>query len=79
MPKMKRRTTTGKTIFREKKARVRHARCANCGRILHGVPRMDAEVTTNLSRTEKMPNRIFGGYYCSACTREILREKARKI
>lgn len=62
----------------EKKRSAKH-HCARCGRELHGVPRMLEADMKKFSKTQKRPERIFGGYYCANCTREILREKARKV
>jgi large subunit ribosomal protein L34e len=79
MPRIKKRTTTGRVVIIEKKKKVGYSRCASCRRILHGVPRGDVELYSKLSKSGKRPNRIYAGYYCSACSREILREKARKV
>ena len=46
---------------------------------LHGMSRALEGQMKKISKSEKMPERIYGGYYCAKCTREILREKARKV
>lgn len=79
MPKTKIRTTTGKIVIREKERKVGIARCAVCGRQLHGVPRLKRNEMKTWRKTEKRPERPYGGYLCSACSREVFRDKARKI
>lgn len=61
------------------KIRSAKHRCARCGREMHGMPRLLEGKMSKIAKSKKMPERIYGGYYCASCTREILREKARKI
>ncbi|MEM0324372.1 MAG: hypothetical protein QXF04_01380 [Candidatus Aenigmatarchaeota archaeon] len=51
-------------------------RCANCKGIIHGVPR--AHKLRKLPLSKKRVERIYGGYLCSKCTRETIKEKIRK-
>ena len=76
---IKRRTPSGRISARLSNDRIGKAHCSSCGSELHGMPRKSQKELRKLTRTEKRPQRIFGGYYCSACTREILRDKARSI
>jgi large subunit ribosomal protein L34e len=62
----------------EKKRSSKH-KCARCGCEMHGMPRHLQGKMSKLSKTERRPQRIFGGYYCANCTREVLKERARKI
>jgi len=73
------RTTTGKIIFRNKKKKVGVAKCAVCGKPLHGVPKLRKSEMRRWRKTEKRPERPYGGYLCSVCSRELFRDKARKI
>jgi large subunit ribosomal protein L34e len=52
------------------------ARCGNCGKTLHGVPRLRPADLKKLAKTEKRPERPYGGHLCSACSRKVFREKA---
>jgi large subunit ribosomal protein L34e len=61
------------------KKRTATQKCARCGREVYGTKRFLQGKMKKVSKTEKRPQRIFGGYYCANCMREILREKARKI
>ncbi|MHA1743659.1 MAG: 50S ribosomal protein L34e [Candidatus Heimdallarchaeota archaeon] len=79
MPRVKKRTPTGKIIIKTKKKKPKIAKCAGCGKPLHGVPRLRPVELRKLAKTKKRPERPFGGYYCSRCAREIFKERARKI
>ncbi len=77
MPKFKRKLPSGRVVARFKRGKTRAAKCAKCGKPLHGMPRLHQADMRKLAKTEKRPERAFGGFYCSACTRELFREKAR--
>lgn len=62
------------TVEGKRKKLGKYAHCAICKKQLHGVPRKNHR---KLSKSEKKPNRIFGGYLCSSCSREKLKEKIR--
>lgn len=79
MKKVKRRTVTGNNVYAYRKGRVSLAVCNNCGRQLHGIPNVNKSFLSKLSKTEKRPNRKFGGYYCSDCAKELFRENARRV
>ena len=51
--------------------------CSSCGVLLHGMKRMGTAKLANSSVTKKGVSRKFGGSMCSACSRDVLREKAR--
>jgi len=62
----------------EKKRSGKHL-CPRCGKEIHGKKRFLEGKLKKFSASEKKTERVFGGYYCASCTREILRENARKI
>jgi large subunit ribosomal protein L34e len=78
MPKFKKRVIS-KTVLRFKKKKTAFAKCARCGRKLHGVPRGRTGEIMKLAKTEKRPERPYGGYYCNKCSREIFKDKVRKL
>ena len=51
------------------------ARCVACHNHLSGIPTKYSK----LSATQKRPQRPFGGYYCSKCTREHIKNKIRVL
>jgi len=54
------------------------AKCAGCGKLLAGVPHELPLKMKNLAKTKKRPERPYGGMFCSACTRQLLKQKARE-
>ncbi|MBI4010309.1 MAG: 50S ribosomal protein L34e [Candidatus Aenigmarchaeota archaeon] len=79
MKKIKVRTPSGKLVIRSGRRKIGINRCANCKAELHGMPRMHAAAAGKLSKTERRPTRIYGGYLCGNCTKDLFREKARVI
>lgn len=53
------------------------ARCAICGRPLHGVP-LDPDVIRRGAKTLKRPERPYGGVICPDCLARALRIAARE-
>lgn len=76
MRKFKRRTIS-RTVLRTKRRRPGFAKCAVCKKPLHGVKRLHQIEMKNLSKTEKRPERPYGGYLCAKCAKELFREKVR--
>ncbi len=77
MKKSKTKTPGGKILIRKGRERPDIARCANCNSPLHGTKRLIPNRLKKLSASEKRPNRPYGGYFCSSCTRELFRDKVR--
>jgi len=55
------------------------ARCAVCGKPLNGVPRARPVELRKLAKTEKRPERPYGGVLCANCLARLLRESARTV
>ncbi len=70
------RTPGNKVAVHKKRAKVGIKRCANCNKNLHGIPKLIPSELKKLSKTKRTVNRIYGGYFCGSCTRDILKEKA---
>ena len=77
--RVRKRTVTGRNVFVYRKGRVSSGICNNCGRELHGVPKLNKSLLAKLSKTQKRPNRKFGGYFCATCTKELMRSAARSV
>jgi large subunit ribosomal protein L34e len=67
----------GKTKLFYLKRKPKKAHCASCGKILHGVPHELPYKMRTMAKTKKRPERIYGGVFCSKCTREIIKQKLR--
>ena len=67
------RTPGGRLVYHFRRPKTGKHVCAICGRPLHGVPhgRRPVEVR-KLSKTERRPERIFGGVLCADCERKVI-------
>ena len=72
-----RRSSTGKQVIIYKNRRAAPAICAICDCKLNAVPRGSVVEMRKLAKTEKRPERVFGGVLCHACTQQIVKEKVR--
>ena len=73
------KTPGGRTVLHYRRRKPQGAKCANCKKNLLAVPREIVSVLRNISKSSKRPERPYGGYYCSACTREHLKTQARVV
>jgi large subunit ribosomal protein L34e len=71
------RTPGSKTVVHYKQRKPAKAHCTGCYRVLAGVPQATTAVMRSLPKTQKRPERPYGGMYCTVCTRRILQVKAR--
>ncbi|MBT4539824.1 50S ribosomal protein L34e [Candidatus Woesearchaeota archaeon] len=69
------RTPGGKTVVHFRERNVSKAVCGTCKKPLAGVPRLRSG--ENLPKSQKRPERPYGGTLCSACTRQLIKEQAR--
>ncbi len=65
------RTPGGKTVTHYERRKPKAARCAICGKPLNGVPRGRPVEIRKLSKTERRPERPYGGYICPSCLRKL--------
>jgi len=72
------KTPGSKTRVHYRKRKPGIAKCAICGKPLHGIPRLLPSKFKNLAKTKKRPQRPYGGKLCSKCTKQIIMEKHRK-
>ncbi|MBI4406458.1 50S ribosomal protein L34e [Candidatus Micrarchaeota archaeon] len=71
-----RRVPSGRVVIHYQQGRGKKHVCAICSSRLPGVKPRSAKVK-KLSKTEKRPERIFGGVLCSNCVQRLLKEKTR--
>ncbi len=74
-----RRTPGGRTVVHYRSRKPGWARCALCGRPLNGVPRLRSSELRRLAKTEKRPERPYGGYLCHKCLALRLKEAIRSM
>lgn len=74
--KKKVRTPGNRISVHRERSKVGIRLCANCKQPLNGIPRLVPSDFNKLSKTKKVVNRIYGGYLCGSCAREVLKVKA---
>jgi len=77
---MKRRvkkSPKGRRVVIYKPGKPAGAVCAICDARLNAVPKRDPTAMRKLAKTEKRPERIFGGVLCHACVEQLIKERIR--
>jgi len=69
------RTHGNRLVTHYKRRKPKVAKCAKCGKPLHGVPRLRPSSLRKLPKTKRRPDRPYGGNLCSSCMREVMKEK----
>ncbi len=67
----------GRVTIHYRKKKVDYPKCAICKKPLHGVARGRKSEIKKLSKSERRPERPYGGYLCSRCMREVIKAKVR--
>lgn len=73
------KTPGGRPTMHYKLRAPSKAHCGGCGGKLAGVARGRPSQLNKLSKTEKRPERPFGGVLCSSCMRTRLKARVRGI
>lgn len=73
--KLKVKTPGGRTVLHFGERKNAFAKCAVCKKLLHGVPIARDSGIAKLSKSEKRPDRPFGGNLCSACSRREIKRR----
>ncbi len=68
-----RKTPGGRVVLHYGKRKPSAAKCANCKAELFGVPRAIPSRFGKFPKTQRRPERPFGGYYCGRCMRESIK------
>ncbi|NCN39335.1 MAG: 50S ribosomal protein L34e [Candidatus Aenigmarchaeota archaeon CG_4_10_14_0_8_um_filter_37_24] len=68
----------GRNVTHYRRRNPNVAKCS-CGMPLSGIPRLRPSEFKKLSKSKRRPGRPYGGNLCSKCSREIFREKVRKL
>lgn len=74
---VKKKVTTpgGRITTHYVKKRSGVPKCGACGRELPGVARGSPAEVARLAKSERKPERPYGGNLCSPCTRKLLKSK----
>jgi len=77
--RIKKRTPGNRLVIHYEKRKPKIAHCAECHKPLHGVPRKRPVEIGKLPKSQRRPERPYGGILCSACSRKLIIEKAKDI
>jgi large subunit ribosomal protein L34e len=72
------KTPAARIVTHYSQRKPKQAHCGDCGGKLKGVPRATPEQMKKLSKTERRPERPFGGVLCSSCTRNKIKQAVRQ-
>lgn len=87
MPRPSKRSRTFRRVFRRitkgvklvyEKRKPKKAHCGKCGIVLQGVPRERPYKMMNMPKSQKRPERMFGGTLCSKCSKREIIKRVRK-
>ena len=73
--KKQKTTPGGRTVMRHEERRPKQARCSETGQKLHGMKRLTKAEAKHAAKSEKRPQRPFGGVLSSAAMRRRIKEK----
>ncbi len=75
--RIKKRTPGASLTLHYEKRKAGKAKCAICATELHGVPALRPYQMGKLAKTEKRPERPYGGVICPNCLARGIREAVR--
>lgn len=73
------RTPGGRLVTHYDKRIHAKKKCANCKKELHGIPRALPYKYRSMPKSKKTIQRLYGGYLCSNCSREKIKEISRNV
>ncbi|MCF7862046.1 50S ribosomal protein L34e [Candidatus Woesearchaeota archaeon] len=77
--RVKKVTPGARNITHYEKRKPQIAHCGGCGRPLSGVPRERPSDLKRIPKTQRRPQRPYGGVLCTICTRQKMVKMARNI
>ncbi len=66
------RTPGGRTVYHYRHKKHSPAKCARCGRPLNATPTAPRSIMAKIPKSQRRPNRPYGGNLCPRCLREVL-------
>ncbi len=72
-----RNSPKGKPVIKHKAEKQAKAVCSLCGKLLGGMPNRSHAQMAKLSKTQKRPERKFGGILCTTCVAQVIKDKVR--
>ncbi len=76
---IKKRTPSNRLASYYTKRNTKKPVCGVCGSILQGMKHKSQDKLDKLSKTQRRPERAFGGVLCSNCSRARIKAMARSL
>ena len=73
------RTPAGRNVVHYRRRKKAKPQCRQCGANLLGVARGTPAQIKKLSRSQRRPERPYGGVLCSSCTRDLIKQQTRMV
>ena len=73
------KTPGGRYVIHYENKTYGKPQCGQCGETLKGMSIGTSTTLRKLSKTQRRPERPYGGVLCSKCMRKVMVEKARKL
>jgi len=77
--RIKKKAPANRILMHFVKRKPAKAHCSVCGAVLKGVPTGLSKELSKMSKTQKRPERPFGGVLCSKCARKAVKTYARSL
>jgi len=77
LKKIRKKVPGGASIIHYLRKRPKKAKCARCGKSLHGVSSGFTSKIRNIAKSKKRPERPYGGKLCSKCSRIEIKGRIR--
>ncbi len=79
LARVKKKTPKGRIVIHYIKRKPAKAKCAICKKPLLGVPNLPPNKLRKLSKTQKRPERPYGGYLCPSCLKKKILQETKNI
>lgn len=77
--RVKVRTPAGKSILHYRPRKASKQKCKDCGIVLKGVPHNTSKKLKKFSKSQKRPQRPYGGILCTRCMRKLMIIKTKEM
>jgi len=77
--RIKKKTPSNRIVTHYAKRKPAKAKCGACGAFLKGTARETPKKLAKLSKTQRRPERAYGGVLCSVCARKAVKAYARGL
>jgi len=77
--RVQKKTPGNRTVKHYLKRKPSKAKCTDCGAKLIGVPHVRATKLHSMAKSQRNPQRPYGGQLCSRCSRNLIKSRVRPL